>query len=292
MDLQSTFEEITDNLHSLGHIVENSSPRFSCASFIAPTLREDENLPVTQVTPESKYGREAMELTVKSWKDLHIRDDFSQKSVRRTAGVLWYQPDNSPEQAEIIRLIDTINKGKSAIERYLIDNYATSAIRFQVLHDACPRVMTLHIYRQIRYWTDANIAAVRFCWQEKESLLAPDKAALLLRMGRDGDTDDSTATDLLFKKVLSVPDDRLRIRRRLPVQPVANVTFQKGESGPAPIKTVTAPMPYIIFQHQRPDFKLLDPYVSAQRKGRKPRSDRVATEVIGTFRGESIEMIL
>lgn len=294
MDLKQTFSSLTDDLRSLRELVESSSPRFACVSFIPHVRRGEENHPVSFLETAQHYGRDAIELAGKAWNDLYIRQDFSQKAARRTAGVLWYQPDGSNDTEELIRLLTAINNTKAAIEGYIVGTFSTRSARFEALHNACAGVMTLHLYRQIRWWNNANIAAVRFCWQEKESLFTPDKTELLMRMGRDGESSHNLAApmDILYKKVVSVPPERLRIRRRIREQPVANVTFNQGTDLPMALKTVTATMPFIVIQHQRPEFKMLDSFSVAQREGRRKRSDRAKTEIIGTFHGESIEMIL
>lgn len=121
----------------------------------------------------------------------------------------------------------------------------------------------------------------------------PDKVELLARMGKDGREDESQKIPMsqLIHKVSSVPEDKLRIRRRLKVQPVANITFGDGLHFIGGLKTVTAPMPYIIIQDERPEIKMLGHFDALERAKRKPRNDRVKTEVIGHFHGESIEVI-
>ncbi|EOC0012457.1 DNA replication terminus site-binding protein [Cronobacter turicensis] len=294
MDLKKTFSTLTSELTMLRQLVEDSSPRFACVSSIPHVLRGEEHFPVTNLQTTALYGREAKDMAVRAWNDLFIRDDFSQKAARRTSGVIWYEPDGDTAIEDIIRLLSSINETKAAIEAFIVETYSTRTARFEALHNACPGVMTLHLYRQIRWWNNANIAAVRFCWQEKEALFTPDKTELLMRMGRDGESSGemSAPMNILFKKVMSIPDHRLRIRRKVRVQPVANVTFSQGEDLPLSLKTVTATMPFIVIQHQRPEFKLLDNFSAAQRKTRRQRSDRARTEIIGTFHGESIEMIL
>lgn len=294
MDLAQTFSYLSDDLATLKRMVEMSSPRFSCASFIPHVLRGQENNPVDLIEPAQHFGYEAISRSADAWNDLHIRQDFSQKAARRMPGVLWYQAGKDSSTDDMIRVLVRINETKSAIERYITGTFQSRTARFEALHNACPGVMTMHLYRQIRWWHDEDIAAVRFCWQEKDSLYTPDKNALLMKISSNGDSsaDMSVPVEILFKKVLSVPEERLRVRRKIRVQPVANVTFHQGDDMPLALKTVTATMPFIVIQNRQPDFKMLDTFSAQNREGRKPRSDRANTEIIGTFSGETIEMVL
>lgn len=293
MDLKKTFDQLIDELLALKKLISESSPLFVRVSEIPPTLRGAEAEPVKEIQPVQLYGREAMTKAIDTWLDLHIKDEFSQKAARRATGVLWFQSDDNAFTAELVRLLEMINALKASIESYIISNFQTRTARFEALHNHCAGVLTLHLYRQIRWWHNARISAVRFCWQEKESLLVPDKIELLVRMGKDGRDDESQKVPMsqLIQKVSSVPEDRLRIRRRLKVQPVANITFENELNPSGVLKTVTAPMPYIIIQNERPEVKALGHFDALERAKRKPRNDRVKTEIIGNFHGESIEMI-
>ncbi|MBQ0600931.1 DNA replication terminus site-binding protein [Klebsiella oxytoca] len=293
MDLRKAFDQLIVELLALKKLISGSSPLFVRVSEIPPVLRGAENEPVKAIEPVQLYGREAMTKAVDTWLDLHIKDEFSQKAARRAAGVLWFPSDDNAFTAELVRLLEMVNTLKASIENHIISNFQTRTARFEALHNQCSGVLTLHLYRQIRWWHDERISAVRFCWQEKDSLLVPDKIELLVRMGRDGREDESQKIPMsqLIQKVTSVPEDKLRIRRHLKVQPVANITFVDELNSSGALKTVTAPMPYIIIQNERPEIKMLGHFDALERAKRKPRNDRVKTEVIGHFHGETIEVI-
>lgn len=293
MDLKKTFSQLDAEMLVLKKLISGSSPLFARVAYIPPVLRGEENFPVRSVSPEQLYGHEAITRAIDVWLDLHIKDDFSQKSARRAAGVLWFPNGNDPFTDELCRTLETINALKNSIENHIINTYPTRTGRFEALRKECPGVMTMHLYRQIRWWRDEQIAAVRFCMQEKESLLVPDKSELLARMGRDGREDKSQQIPMsqLMKKVASVSEHRLRIRRRLKVQPIANITFRDENKPAGVLKTVTAPMPYIIIQDEKPEIRMLGDFDAYWSSKRKPRSDRVETEILGSFHGESIEVI-
>ncbi len=293
MDLKKTFEQLTDDLLALKMLISGSSPLFSQVSDIPPVLRGNEHLPITYVAPDHLYGHEAIQKAVDIWSDLHIKHDFSQKSARRASGVLWFPSEDDAFTVELVRLLTTINALKESIETHIITTYQTRSARFEALHNQCAGVLTLHLYRQIRWWKDEHIPAVRFSWQEKESLLIPDKTELLVRMGKEGRDDESKEVPLalLMKQIMSVPEERLRIRRRLKVQPSANISFRGEQYPTGKLTMVTAPMPFIIIQNERPEVKMLKIYDANDRINRKPRNDKVKTEILGTFHGESIEVI-
>jgi len=291
MDLKKTYEQLTDDLLALKMLISGSSPLLSHVSYIPPVLRGEETLPIEFVDPQKLYGHSAMMKAVEVWGDLHIKHEFSQKSARRASGVLWDSSEDNAFTVELVRLLCQINELKESIETHIITTYKTRSERFEALHHQCAGVMTLHLYRQIRWWKDENISSVRFSWQEKESLLIPDKAELLVRMGKEGreSEDKQVALSLLMKQIISIPEERLRIRRRLKVQPSANIKFSGEQHTTCIRRTVTAPMPFIVIQDERPEVKALKFFDVENR--RKPRSDRVETEILGTFHGESIEVI-
>lgn len=294
MDLKRTFDQLIDELLALKLLISESSPVFVRVSEIPPVLRGAESEPVTEIDPVQFSGIAAITKAVDTWLDLHIKHEFSQKAARRAPGVLWFSSDDNKFSMELVRQLKEINTLKANIENYIISNFETRTARFEALHNECTGLLTLHLYRQIRWWKDENISAVRFCWQEKESLLVPDKIELLVRMGKDSRDDETQKIPMnqLITKVSSVPENKLRIRRRLKVQPVANITFGDKFNHSGKLKTVTAPMPFIIIQNDKMDIKMLSTFNTSVRSKRKQRSDKVKTEVIGHFHGESIEVIV
>lgn len=53
------------------------------------------------------------------------------------------------------------------------------------------------------------------------------------------------------------------------------------------LKTVTAPMPLIVLQSNNVDIKMLSDFDASEQ--RKTRSDKVSSQVLGTFAGVTIE---
>lgn len=291
MKLASTFNKLEDDLFALRELILSRPPLFVRVTTLPDVLAGQESLPTTNILPEMNYGHEALLLAAKSWADLHIKDGLSQKAARRVPGVVWYADNDKTFSRNLVNLVCGINKSKEAIEQHIITSYLPRE-RFQPLHDACPGVMTLHLYRQIRLWHCERVQAIRFCWQEKETVTVPDKTKLLLRLASDGEQKPEQGIPLhqLVARVMSTPADKLRIRRKVREQPVANVTFANDDNPAGMLKTVTATMPYIIIQNEKLEMKPLREFIA--KKERRSRSDRMKTELLGTFHGENIEMVL
>lgn len=292
MNIAETFHLLEDNLALLKRVLAEKSPLYARVCVVPPVADGDENLPVDRIEPILLYGAQAIEQTQKSYSDLHIKDGLSQKSTRRTAGVLWYD-DESPEfTAEVMALVTAINAAKQSIQDHIITDFNSQNARFSALHNACPGVMTLHLYRQIRAWHNADIQSVRFSWQRKSLLRIPDKAKLLANMQADvlDNSEVSVPVGNLAQRIANTPQEKLRLRRPAKIQPVANILFRAEVEGDAPaLKTVTALMPYIIIQNQSIEIKPLQNYSPRDIQRSK---DRLATEVLGTFHGETIEMLI
>lgn len=292
MNIAQTFHRLEDDLALLNRVLAEKSPLYARVCVIPPVADGEENLPVARIEPILMYGAQAIEQAQKAYTDLHIKDGLSQKSTRRTAGVLWYADDNPEFSAEVMALITAINFSKQSIQDHIISEFGNQNARFSALHNACPGVMTLHLYRQIRAWHNADLQSVRFSWQRKSLLRIPDKTKLLASMQTD--VIDNSAVSLpvgnLAQKIANTPQEKLRLRRPAKIQPVANIVFRNEDGAPtAALKTVTALMPYIVIQDQRLDIKPLQNYAP---RDIQRNSDRLATEVIGTYHGETIEVLL
>ncbi|WP_272570051.1 DNA replication terminus site-binding protein [Providencia sp. PROV255] len=292
MNIAETFRQMEDNLALLKRVLAEKSPLYARVCVVPPVADGDENLPVESIEPILLYGAQAIEHTQKCFSDLYIKDGLSQKSTRRTAGLLWYDDETPAFTAEVMALVTAINDAKQSIQTHIISHFSSQNARFTALHNACPGVMTLHLYRQIRAWHNADIQSVRFSWQRKSLLRIPDKAKLLASMQSDivDNSDVALPVGSLVQRIANTPEDKLRLRRPAKIQPVANIQFRSEEEGEPPtIKGVTALMPYIIIQNQRLEIKPLQNYAPRDILRSK---DRLATEVIGTFHGETIEMLI
>lgn len=292
MNIAETFHRLEDDLALLNRVLAEKSPLYARVCVVPPVAEGEENLTVNRIEPVLMYGAQAIEQTQKAFADLHIKDGLSQKSTRRTAGVLWYANDNPEFSAEVMTLVTAINLGKQSIQDHIITQFGNQNARFAALHNACPGVMTLHLYRQIRAWHNADIQSVRFSWQRKSLLRIPDKAKLLASMQADvlDNSDVNVPVGNLAQKIANTPQEKLRLRRPAKIQPVANILFRnEDETAPPALKTVTALMPYIVIQDQGLDIKPLQNY---SPRDIQRNSDRLATEVIGTFHGETIEMLV
>ncbi|GGO84040.1 hypothetical protein GCM10011348_29360 [Marinobacterium nitratireducens] len=282
--IAAQFSALERDISSLSALLQRLPVRAALVAPLPNTPRGMEHEPVQRIDVKAHTGSEAIKLAAACYQDLHNNMRYSQKTSRRTVGVLWFSPSQTGAKHEIEALVERINNAKAAIESFVTTTYHTRKERFEALRAACPGIMTLHLYRQIRCYGTENITSVRFSWQRKDALVKPDKAELLRRIHDDlahAEPDYQLPLEQLIEKVAATPEPSLRVRRHVKVQPAANIMF--GES----VKTVTAPMPIIVLQDADLKLKLLRSFDATTP--RKARADRVAAEILGTFAGTTIE---
>lgn len=283
--IKTLFDDVTLNLSRLNKLLTSTMPSMAIVSRIPPVHKGNEHEVIKLIMPEHHSGMAAMKLAGEGYMDLHIKHPYSQKSARRYVGVIHLLPSN-PNSAEIVQLIHSINKGKADIEELVITENETRQARFKAIHDNCPGVMTKHLYRQIHCLVDADVKSVKFSWQRKDALHQPDKAALLTQMIKElerANPENELPLTQLIKKVASVPDMALRIRRDVKVQPAANVVKLSGQ------KTITGPLPIIVVQDEPFKAGQIASFVAAVE--RKQRSDKQSSTILGTFTGRQIEQV-
>lgn len=296
MDIKKAFLTIESELNVVDEIIQSSASSLSIVSKIPPTLRGEENLEETLITPELLKGESALDSAVEAWKDIRIIDKYSLKASRRSSGIVHVSPDETDDVDSLVACIERINTLKTEIERYIVTEFATRNERYEALHTQCPDAHTLHLYRHIRYWNEADLSVVSFSWRNKTALYTPEKDALLTRMttdssGRPIETKNIPFLNEMINKVMRTPSHQLRIRRKVKVQPVANMMFFNNENPLVPIReSVAAAMPFIVIQSRIPEIKPLGIYDHEARKLRKERQDKPRNEVIGNFNGETIEV--
>ncbi|WP_338885693.1 DNA replication terminus site-binding protein [Xenorhabdus sp. TH1] len=140
---------------------------------------------------------------------------------------------------------------------------------------------TLHLYRQIRCYSQGDVSSIRFTWQRKDALKKAVKAELLQRLHEELERsrpDYQFHLEQLIQKIATTPEPLLRELREVKVQPVTNV-MATGE-----LKTVTAPMPLLLLQDDEAQIKMLKSFDASDQ--RKTRSDKI---ILGTFTGVTIE---
>jgi DNA replication terminus site-binding protein len=283
--IEDRFDELKENIRSLNTILNHTQPLAALAYPLPRTSKGMESEIVKHITAPEYTGYEAIELATSCYQDLYIQPGYSQKIARRTVGVIWLSPTNNPTNITIPKLVEKINTAKADIENYIVATYKTRKDRFEALHAECPGVMTMHLYRKIRCYSDQNIQSVRFAWQRKDSLSKPVKKDLLLKIQEEFDRSGPeyrVPLQLLINRIKQTPGELLRVRRQVRVQPAANICFDVGA------KTVTAPMPIIIIQGNEVKLKALTDFDAKSQ--RKIRSDKVVSEVIGSFGGVTIEV--
>lgn len=284
--IRSLFNHVTQDLSRLDLLLQQTQPTLAIVSRIPPVHKGNEHEVIKQITPEFSTGMAAMQLASEAFSDLHIKAPFSQKSARRYVGVIHLRPTQQ-HSAEIVQLVHRINANKAEIEALVINENTTRQARFSAVHDNCPGVMTIHLYRKIHCLEESMVKSVRFSWQRKDALHKPDKAALLTQINTElerATADSCLPLSQLIRKVSSTPEADLRIRRPVKVQPSANIVTCSG------LKTVTAPLPIIVVQDEDLTSEQIAVFSAAQ--GRKQRSDKQKNTVLGTFSGRTIEQVV
>ena len=282
--LSDNYEVIQSSLPQLNHLLDANTPVRASVTPVPPVLRtaEKESEPVTIISVSEILGQAAVSKAKLAYGDLHIHPDYSQRSARRTPGVLWYS--TSPLVTnKVMEVIAGINVAKAAIEKEITTKYSARADRFEKLREVCPGIMALHLYRQIRCFNEPMTSA-RLSWLCKDVVSKVDKAKLLERINEDikrlGDECPSQLL-LLKENILSTPEAMIRARRDIQPQPVANLMIN------GKVKTVTATMPLIVLQSEPLAIKPLTTFDASVKRG--TRADKQAATPLGSFNGSSYE---
>ncbi len=284
-DIKSLFDQLTSDLDRLKKLLATTQPVQALVSRIPAVLKGQEQAVINEIIPELTTDMLAMKLAAEAFQDIHIKHPFSQKSARRYVGIIHLHPDHENTD-KIVTQINAINTIKAKIEHAVVSENDTRQARFSAIHDNCPGVMTVHLYRKIHCVDDELVKSVRFSWQRKDSLHQPDKVKLLAQITIEQERatpDNQLALMQLYQKIATTPEHALRIRRPVKVQPAANIVKVTG------LKTVTAPLPIIVVQKEPLEANEVADFVASQV--RKQRSDKRKNTVLGTLTGHTIEKI-
>ena len=285
-DIKGLFDQLTANLCQLEALLATTQPVQALVSRIPAVLKGQEQAPINQISPELSADMLAMKLAAEAFKDIHIKHPFSQKAARRYVGFIHLHPEHE-NTAKIVTQVNAINNIKAEIEHAVVSENDTRQARFSAIHDNCPGVMTVHLYRKIHCLENESVKSVRFSWQRKDSLHQPDKLKLLGEINAEKEraaSDNQLALAQLYQKVSTTAEHELRIRRPVKVQPAANIVKVTG------LKTVTAPLPIIVVQKEPLEANEVAEFIASQM--RKQRSDKRKNTVLGTFSGKTIEKVL
>lgn len=289
--LKQHYDEMCEQLNLLQCLITELEPQYAVVAQITPLSKSQEHEPIESIIPSIYSGQQAAELAAKAYQDLHIIAGLSQKSARRMPGVLYFDTQHMSGAADIAACVSAINRSKLAIKEYVVSHFSTAAARFDILKQACPGVMTVHLYRLIRCYYQQDLKSLRFTWSQQQALLYPDKDKLLgrikLAIEQSSSQDYSLVLTALLNRVSRVPQGCIRIRRPVKVQPVANITKYNGAAGP-----VTAPLPIIILQDKQPVIKIIGEFNAEMASQRKKRSDALEVNLLGIFQGETIEQVI
>ena len=285
-DIKSLFEQLTTKLQQLEKLLATTQPVQALVSRIPAVLKGQEQAVINQIMPELVTDMLAMKLAAEAFKDIHIKHPFSQKSARRYVGIIHLHPEHQ-NSAKIITTIGKINTIKGAIEHAVVNENESRQARFSAIHDNCPGIMTVHLYRKIHCLENEYVKSVRFSWQRKDSLHQPDKIKLLGEITAEQERatpDNQLALTQLHQQIATTAEHELRVRRPVKVQPAANIVKVTG------LKTVTAPLPIIVVQKEPLETHEVADFIASPM--RKQRSDKRKNVVLGTFSGKTIEKVM
>ncbi|WP_205342326.1 DNA replication terminus site-binding protein [Denitrificimonas caeni] len=289
--LKQHYTDLCEQLNRLQFLITELEPQHAVVAHIQPLTKSQEHEPLNTIEPSIHTGKRAVELATQAYQDLHTIVGFSQKSARRMPGVLWFDTSKTSGTEEIANCVHAINTAKLAIKDYVVSHFSTASERFEILKQACPGVMTVHLYRLIRCYQNEDLRSVRFTWLQQQALVYPDKAKLLNRINlaieQSSSPSYSNTMATLLELVSAVAPGAIRIRRPVKVQPVANITKYNGAAGP-----VTAPLPIIILQDKQPVIKIIGEFNAEMASQRKKRSDALEVNLLGIFQGETIEQVI
>lgn len=282
--LKNMIQAIHNDLAELEWLLRDTRLVAGAVAELPVVYTDEEHIPVHSIQLTPLVGREAITAAAKCFRDVHIVADLSRKVARRTIGALHLaMPQNLKDQ--IVELVARINDRKLSVEEYVVRSYKTPNERFRAIREADTGIMTLHLYRKIRLYVDTGAKRVSFTWQNKDSVVRVNKKNLLARIAAESllvDQEEAEILQTMANIVASTPEHLLRERRKVRLQPAANIVWPDG------MKTVTAPMPILFIQQEPIHIHHLRDY---QDKPRKMRTDKAPAQTIGTFMGSTIQAI-
>lgn len=93
------------HLNQLERALQKTPHRAAKVTTIPGVPRGREEEAVTTIVVSEHSGADAISSAARCYQDLHIHPNFSQKSARRTPGVLWFSPSLSRRTGEIVELV-------------------------------------------------------------------------------------------------------------------------------------------------------------------------------------------
>lgn len=282
MVVNEFISRIESGLNELESLLLDCSLHDGLLAVIPPVAAGCENDPVDEICIEQNSLLNDRKLIQNTFSDLYIQRPHSQKASRRYVGFIHLPATDDARQ--IAALVGEINQLKQTLQQHIVTNYKTRGDRFRAIHEACPGVMTMHLYRQIHLLVERELQSLRFTWQRKEVITCPDKDALVEQIAAQlalGDDKAAVPLELLLNAVIPTPPDQLRVRRPVKVQPAANAVCVHEKF------TLNAPLPIIVIQNESFKTKPIANFSNSVQ--RKTRADRRSNLVLGTFNGFQIE---
>lgn len=282
LQLRALVDELVAELHQLQQCLTQVPVLHAQVGIIPPTPTGSDHAEIQVIEPELYQGKDALSQVGRAISDLYIKDGYSQKSARRTVGSVLLDPTLATTK-QVHQLVLSTNTLKSQVRELVTSKYTNRYERFEVLHDACPGVMTLHLYRHIPLLDQQSVKSLRFTWKRKNSQYRPDKDTFLeqLQQERELTTEHyRLALGQLMERIRAVPDPDLRLQRPIKVHPVANVVTATQRL------TVNASLPILVLQNAPYQTRPVPVFDASRSRAR--RSDVAQYEVLGSFQGNAV----
>lgn len=292
VDITKLYQAIQKDLSKLSGLLKTTSEVSALVAKVPPVLAGQENLAIKPFQLESLVGARAREAAAKCYADLHIRSPYSQKASRRTIGVLHFWPEAKRRQ-QLTSLVQAINHAKLEFKTEIISNYKTRMEKFNAIHEACPGVMTNHLYRTISLIEEQHVQSFSLSWLHNDKVERVPKETLLQELSDAYETAESQVKFIyanLLAQVAATPEELLRLRRPNKLRVSRNIKMNCDKL-PANVKANSvAPMPVIVVQPERFMIKPIPNY-DPDAKSRRTRSDKAHNIQLGTFAGKTIEKL-
>ncbi|QIZ76496.1 DNA replication terminus site-binding protein [Ferrimonas lipolytica] len=197
-------------------------------------LHRFEQINVAAINNSSAHG-----LITDAIKDLYRNgDDVQSQRVRRYPGLIRFNPSPNSKLAELCQQLDqSIDTFKASLHRITAAAPNKQDLRFEILHDIAPNLITMHYYRS-PMMIGQGIKRVRFGWVAKRIVAKTSKHEILTRLHNSLSSPGKVIADMPawrqnieqeYRAVDSLPANvELRIDREGGLRPTAFIQFSQG----------------------------------------------------------------
>lgn len=225
-ELKMLLTQISELNAQLKSLIIASDYLAGCVSVLPAVMPEETDAPIEFIKVSNVTDKQqAIRLTCLAFDKFYAEHDVSTKSTYRLPGAINI---SSCYDDDIIRVVDEINHKKNIFKSIVTKSISDANLRFELIHNAFPLLITLQVYRNIKVINEP-VMSVRPFWGNKQSIVRVTKEAILERLERSkkyppNDIFKDEWIEMVERErvdVSNVPDNAsLRIRRPVKVQPL------------------------------------------------------------------------